>query len=243
VAIVNEALARRAWPGQNPIGRQVEHQAQGGPVMLTVVGVTTNARLVSLNAEAAPFIYVPVAQQDVTRLNLVVRTRDGRSAIPDVRQLIRTMNPNLPVTEAMALTQITALGTIPQRIAAAVAGSLGIVGLLLAGIGIYGVTAYAVSRRTREIGIRMALGADSAKVLRLVLRQTLAVSGIGIIAGIGLAAAGSQLLESLLLGVRGLDPFTFGGACGLFALMTLAASYVPARRAIRVNPVDALRAE
>jgi ABC-type antimicrobial peptide transport system permease subunit len=210
---------------------------------VTVVGVASNAKLVSLNAEPGPFIYVPFAQQDMSRVNVVVRTTDGRTVIPQIRQLVNAMNPHLPVTEAMPLAQITALGVIPQRIAAAVAGSLGIVGLLLAGVGIYGVTAYAVSRRTREIGIRMALGADKRRVMRLVLGQSLVLSGIGVAAGVFLAAVGSRLLESLLLGLRGLDPITFLTACALFVLMTLAASFVPALRAMRVNPVDALRSE
>jgi predicted permease len=243
VAIVNEALARQAWPGQNPIGRQFEHVREEGPLRVTVVGVASNAKLVSLNAEPGPFIYVPFAQQDMSRVNVVVRTTDGRTVIPQIRQLVNAMNPHLPVTEAMPLAQITALGVIPQRIAAAVAGSLGIVGLLLAGVGIYGVTAYAVSRRTREIGIRMALGADKRRVMRLVLGQSLVLSGIGVAAGVFLAAVGSRLLESLLLGLRGLDPITFLTACALFVLMTLAVSFVPALRAMRVNPVDALRSE
>jgi ABC-type antimicrobial peptide transport system permease subunit len=138
---------------------------------------------------------------------------------------------------------VTAIGLVPQRIAAAVAGSLGVVGLLLSAIGIYGVTAYAVSRRTREIGIRMALGADRARVLRLVLRQGLVLAAIGVALGIAIAAAGSRLLESLLFGVRGLDPITFAGACLLFGVVTLAATYIPARRATRVDPMIALRNE
>lgn len=243
VAIINEALARRVWPGQNPLGRQMEQQGRDGPIMLTVVGVTSNAKLVSLNEEAAPFVYVPLAQQYMDSVRLLARTREGRTVIPEIRGILREMNPYLPITEAMPLSQITALGVIPQRIASVVAGSLGVVGLLLAALGIYGVTAYAVSRRTREIGIRMALGADSGMVMRLVVRQSLALAGFGVAAGVLLAGIGSRFLESLLFGVRALDPVTFAGACGLFVMMTMAASFVPARRAMRVNPVEALRAE
>ena len=115
------------------------------------------------------------------------------------------------------------------------------VGLLLAAIGIYGVTAYAVGRRTREIGIRVALGADSNSVLRLMLRQGLGLAAIGVALGVGLAALGSRLLESLLFGIPGLDPVTFGTACVLFAAVTLVATYVPARRATTVDPMVALR--
>jgi ABC-type antimicrobial peptide transport system permease subunit len=117
------------------------------------------------------------------------------------------------------------------------------VGLVLAAIGIYGVTAYAVSRRTREIGIRVALGADEGRVLRLVLGQGLVLAGIGVAIGVVLAGLGSSLLESLLYGVRGLDPLTFGAASLLFAIVTLIATYIPARRAARIDPMVALRAE
>ena len=150
-------------------------------------------------------------------------------------------NPR-PIPPTTAVPQSGPI-TSRSRLAASVAGSLGIVGLLLAAIGIYGVTAYAVSRRTREIGIRIALGADERAVMRLILRQGLTLAGIGVAVGVAIAAAGSKLLESLLFGVRGLDPLTFGGTCLLFAAVTLIASYVPARRAMSVDPMIALRAE
>jgi predicted permease len=243
VVIVNEAFARRAWPGQDPIGRQIEYRGDNGPVLLTVAGVTSNAKLVSLNDETGPFVYVPLAQQYMNRVELLARTSDGRSIVPQIRALLQQMNPNLPVTEATTLSLIISLSLIPQRIAAAVAGSLGLVGLLLAAIGIYGVTSYAVSRRTREIGIRIALGADHGRVIRLVLRQGLALAASGVAIGVAIAAVGSKFLESLLFGVRGLDPITFGGACLLFGVVTLVASYVPARRAAGVDPIVALRNE
>jgi putative ABC transport system permease protein len=172
-----------------------------------------------------------------------VRSSRAGGTIPQIRGVIRSMNPNLPVTEAMPLSEVTAIGLTPQRIAASVAGSLGVVGLLLAAIGIYGVTAYAVSRRTHEIGIRIALGADSGKVLRLVLRQGLILASIGVATGVIVAAAASRLIESLLFGVKGLDPVTFVSACVIFALVTSVASYIPARRAVAVDPMAALRNE
>jgi predicted permease len=243
VAIVNEAFASLVWPGQDPIGRQFEQQHPDGAQVWTVVGVASNAKLVSLEGQPGPFIYLPLAQQFIERTNLVVRSSTGRTLIPDVRAIVRAMNPHLPVTEALALDQITALSLIPQRIAAAVAASLGVVGLLLAVVGIYGVTSYAVSRRTREIGIRMALGADSIDVITLVLRQGAVLAGIGVALGLAIAAAASGALKGLLLGVSALDPLTFGGACLLFAAVTLVASYIPARRATRVAPIAALRRE
>jgi predicted permease len=239
VVIVNEAAARLFWPAGDGLGRQVELEEH----MLTVVGVAKDARLMSLGEPAQPYLYLPLAQQYLPRVSLLVRTTSDRTAIPAVRQLVRAMNPNLPVSEAMPLTEITAIGVVPQRIAAAVAGSLGLVGLLLASIGIYGVTAYSVARRTREIGIRMALGADRSSVLALVLRQGFVLAAIGVAIGVGLSALASRLVESLLFGVPGVDPVTFAGACALFALVTLVATYIPARRAARVDPLRALRVE
>jgi predicted permease len=243
VAIVNEALARRMWPGQEPLGQRLVSENPDETVELTVVGVAADAKLVTLGGAAEPYIYVPMSQQSMSRISLLVRTEGSRSSIPQVRALLREMQPTLPITEAMPLGDITAIGLVPQRIAASVAGSLGLIGLLLAAIGIYGVTAYSVSRRTREIGIRIALGADRGRVLRLVLRQGVVLAAIGVAIGIVLAGLGSTFLESLLFGVRGLDPLTFGAACVLFALVTLVASYLPARRAASVDPMVALRTE
>jgi len=132
---------------------------------------------------------------------------------------------------------------VPQRIAAAVAGTLGVFVLLLAAIGIYGVVAYSVGRRMREIGIRMALGAEPAAIVRLLVRQSLVVTALGILAGLLAGAAAAQILRSLLFGIPALDPIAFGGAASLFAIVSVAASYIPARRALRVDPMIALRAE
>ncbi len=246
VAIVNEAFARRAWPNQDPIGRQLLTNygpGQRGMRPVTVIGVTIDAKLIALNETATPYIYVPLSQQFMSSISILVKHTGHASAIPQVRALLREMSPNLPLTVALPLADVTAIGLVPQRVVASVAGSLGLVGLALAAIGIYGVTAYAVSRRTREIGIRVALGAGEGRVLRLVLRQGLVLAGIGVAIGVVLAGLGSSLLGSLLDGVGGLDPLTFGAACALFAVVTVVATYIPARRAARIEPVSALRAE
>ena len=242
VAIVNEAFARTAWPGQDAIGRQFETDTTEGVRQVTVVGIAADSRFMSAAEPAEPYIYAPLAQVYNGRINLLVKTT-GPSAIPAVRTLVRGMNANLPVTEAMPLSEITALNTIPQRIAGAIAGTLGLLGMLLAGMGIYGVTAYAVSRRTREIGIRMALGADSRDVMGLVLRQGAVLAGTGIGLGLVLAAAGAQVIQSLLYGISGVDPLTFGAACTVFAAIALVATGIPARRALGVDPMVALRNE
>jgi predicted permease len=243
VIIINETMARSVWQTADVLGRQFESDAMGGTTTtLTVVGIAPDAQVDTLGAPVRPMVYVPIAQRFVSRLSLMVKS-DAGGTIPGIRALVREMNPNLPVTTAMPLEQITALALIPQRIAGAVAATLGVVVLLLAAIGIYGVTSYSVNRRTREIGIRMALGADRGTVLRLVIRQGVVLTGAGIGLGLALGAAGAQLLRSLLFGVSALDPVAFGGAALLFAIVAIAASYLPARRATHVDPMLALRAE
>jgi hypothetical protein len=225
------------------LGRQFESDAIGtAATTLTVVGVAPDAQVDTLGARVRPMVYVAIKQRYRSRLSLLVKSASG-GTIPHVRALVRELEPNLPVTTAMPLEQVTAVGLIPQRVAGAVAASLGVVVLLLAAIGIYGVTSYSVNRRTREIGIRMALGADRATVLRLVVRQGVVLTGLGIVLGLAAGAAGAQLLRSLLFGVSALDPVAFGGAALLFGVVSLAASYLPARRATRVDPMFALRAE
>jgi putative ABC transport system permease protein len=244
VGIVNEAMARAIWGTPDALGRTIEvnDSAPGTWEPVTIVGIAANAQVMALGGTVDPYLYVPLAQRYTPRVSLVVKNAGG-SAIPQVRALVHEMNPNLPIAQAMPLSDVTAVGLIPQRIAAGVAGSLGIVGLLLAAIGIYGVTSYSVARRVREIGIRVALGADGSSVLRLILRQGFVLTLAGV--GIGLAAGAlvSQVVRSLLLGVASLDPVTFGGGAALFLVVALAASYLPARRATKVDPMVALRAE
>ena len=245
VAIVNEAMARLRLEHARRARTddRGERRSVGTWQPVTIVGVAADAQVITLGGTVEPYIYVPVAQRYVPRVSLVVKTAGG-TAIPQVRALLREMNPNLPVAQALPLTEVTALRLIPQRIAAGVAGSLGVVGLLLAAIGIYGVTSYSVSRRVREIGIRVALGADGHTVLRLVLRQGIVLTLIGV--GIGLAAgaarvagAASRCCSASARSIRSPS----AGAPRLFVAVALAASYFPARRATRVDPMVALRAE
>jgi putative ABC transport system permease protein len=174
-------------------------------------------------------------------MTVAARSRHGERLSDELRTLIRSMNPNLPIVTSQTLEDSTALGFMTQRIVASVSGSLGSVGLLLAAIGIYGVTAYTVARRSREIGIRIALGAQRRDIATMVLVQGLWLAGIGSAIGLALAAFASQALAGYLFGIPPIDPPTFLGAAVLFATIAAVASYIPARRATRVDPLMALR--
>ena len=245
--VVNETAAREWWPGQDPVGQRIFQQQDGAEssamTPLVVVGVARDAKYRYLGDVPRPFVFVPLAQQYMSRMTIVARTKDGRRIAADLRALVAALNPNLPIVTAQTLEDYTAIGLVPQRVAASVAGSLGIVGLLLAAFGVYGATAYAVARRTRDIGIRMALGAGRRDVVALVLGQGMALVGAGAAIGLALAAGGARLLGTLLFGVPALDLITFGGASLLFVLVGLAACYVPTRRAVAIDAMEALRYE
>jgi ABC-type antimicrobial peptide transport system permease subunit len=189
-------------------------------------------------------VYAPLQQRYTPRLTIMARDAGGRRLAADIRSAVQSLDANLPILSARTLEdEITGPVQTQLRIAASVSGSVGIVSLLLAAIGIYGVTAYVAGRRTREIGIRLALGADRGQILGMILRQGMALVAIGSGVGLLLAAVASRSLTRLLFGVPPLDPVSFGGAALLFAAIGLAACYVPARRATGVDAMDALRCE
>jgi predicted permease len=248
VVIVNQTAAQRWWGTQDVIGKTLLQQSgrpaePGATRTLTVVAVARDTKYRSLGEEPRPFVYVPTQQQFVPRTTIVARSTQGQRLTADLRKLLASMNPNLPIVTAQTFEDYASLGLVPQRVAASVTASLGLVGLLLAAIGIYGVTAYMVTSRTREIGIRMALGAQQRDVVRLVLRQGMTLALVGVAIGLALAAAVSRALASLLFGVGAADPLAFGGSALVFCAIGLAACYVPARRATNIQAMDALRYE
>jgi predicted permease len=244
VAVVNETFARRAWPGERAVGKTlVQQRLPDDPVReLHVVGVARDGKYRSLGEAPRAFIYVPLAQQYTGDLSLLVRT-DGASALADVRALLRNLDPNLPIVGARSLEAATETGLLPQRLAAVLAASFGFVGLLLASIGIYGITAFSVTQRTREIGVRVALGATARTVQRLVVGQAMRMAVIGVGVGLAAAAGATRLLGGMLYGIAPLDPVSFGTGAALFCGLALAASWLPARGAASLNPVEALRTE
>ena len=239
VAIVNETLARRMFGTDDVVGRTFRNEDR----TVTVVGVARDAKYRSLGESPRGFVYVPFAQWYFTRMSLMVRTGTEGTMAPSLRRTVAELDPALPILDQRRLVDQIAVSLFPQRVALWVAGSLGGVALLLALLGIYGVTAYGVTQRTREIGIRIALGAERERVLALVLRQGVVLAAMGVGAGLLLALAATRVLASLLYGVAATDPIAIGGAAVVLVGAALVASWLPARRAAGVDPAVALRGE
>ncbi len=243
VAIVNETLASLFWPGQNPVGQKLLNPHDAGVRELEVIGVARNQKYRSLGDEPRNFVYVPLRQNYMGNLNLLLRSEPGVAVFAEARKLVRSMNPYLPLLYTQSMEELAGVGLLPQRMAGWVASSLGVVGLLLAATGLYGVTAFSTTQRTREFGIRMALGAGRGDVLGLVLGQGMKLAAVGVALGLVLAVAATQLLSSLLFGVSPQDPLVLGVVAAGLGGVALLASYVPARRATKVDPMIALRYE
>lgn len=240
VIIVNRAFAERFWPGEDPIGRRVSLEGDAAEV----VGIVRNARYYDIADEAALHFWLPFGQSFSHAMTVHVRTSgDPRPLLPALREEVRAIDGLLPVVEADLMEIIVAGATLPQRIMSMVFGAAGAVGLGLAMLGIYGVMAYAVSQRTHEIGVRIALGAHPKNVVMMVVREGLGLSGVGLAVGLLLAAILAQLLRAVLFGVSPLDPVSLGGGLFLLALASVGASLPAALRAARVDPVKSLRAE
>lgn len=243
VVMVNEAFARRYWPGQDPIGKGVSLSGPDGPFR-PVVGVVADGKYRSLAEDPLPFLYIPAAQQNRATMTLHVRTRDDPTALLErLRQEVRALDPSLPIINPTTLQDQIGIAVLPQRLAATLLSAFGLVAVLLAVIGLYGVMAYAVSQRTREFGIRTALGATRRDVAALVVSEGLVLAAVGTLLGVAASVAVTRLARALLFEVSPTDPIVFGGVTALLLGVTVLASYVPARRAARVQPMEALRYE
>jgi putative ABC transport system permease protein len=243
VAIINETFARRFWPGEDPIGKRF---ALGGPESpkMQVIGVAQDGKYTGLNENRWPFVYRPQWQYRVGATTIVVRAEsDSQKMIALVRGELQQLDPNLPIASARTLVERLSAPLLPARIVASALGGFGLLALLLAAIGIYGVMSYAVSRRTREIGVRMALGAQRGDVLRLVMGQGTALTLMGVAVGLLAAFGLTRLMKSVLFGVSATDPLTYVGVAALLTCVALLACYIPARRATKVDPMIALRCE
>ena len=242
VAMVNESFARHYWPGADPIGKRITLIE---PV--TVVGVLRDVKTEHLDERPQPVAYFPLAQQPswyLDKMYALVRT-DGapEGVLPAVVHTLRNVDPRVPVEHVAAFDDVLANVLMPQRLAAAVLAALGLMAIIVAAVGMYGVLAYVVSQRVREIGIRMALGARRGAVLGLVVGYHMRRVCIGIAIGLVIAAATTRAIANLIYGVSPLDGWTYACTAGLLAAVGLGAAYVPARRAVQVSPVEAIRAE
>nr|MDQ3308503.1 ABC transporter permease [Gemmatimonadota bacterium] len=239
VAVISESMAHRFWPGTDPIGKHF----RWGPNSIEIIGITGEVQTQTLGEAPKPFLYLPFAQDYGDNMQLLVRTAGAVGAAGGMlRREVRALDPDIVLPVVAPLREVI-VALMPQRIIATLIGTFGLVGLLLAAVGVYGVVAYLVVQRTREIGVRMALGARTGDVLRLVLRRGVVLTGIGLGLGLLLSLGLTRFISGLLVGVSPTDPGRFAGVVLLLASVALLASYLPARRATRVDPMVALRSE
>jgi putative ABC transport system permease protein len=246
VALVNAAMEKKYWPDQNVLGKQVGPASARYP-LLTIVGVVPDIKHISLREETAPEMYVLYTQKpwpSMLNLRVALRTKtDPASMTASVREAIHSIDPDLPLANVETLTTLAADSMSQPRFSMLLLGSFGLLALLLASVGMYGVISYSVTQRTQEIGIRMALGAEGRNVFGMVMGQGARLVGLGIALGLVAALGVTHLLASFLYGVQATDPFTFAVVSLLLVGTALLACYLPARRATRVDPMVALRHE
>jgi putative ABC transport system permease protein len=245
VAVINRTLANQLFAGQDPIGRRIRViNPEYSSAWRTIVGVVGDMHYRGLDGDVQPTLYASFEQTPFPWLYVMVRTTGDPSAVAtSIRGVVRSVDPNLSAASVRQMTDVVA-GTVAEpRFTMLLVSGFAMLALVLAAVGIYGVIAYSVTQRTQEIGLRMALGAERSTVLSMVIREGLFVATIGVGLGLGAALLGSKLMTDLLVGITPHDPATFAGSAGVLLFVALAASYLPARRATRVDPMIALRAE
>ena len=240
VAVVNETFAKRYFPAGNAVGAIIREDSTD----ITIIGVARDSKFARLDEEAAPFLYLPVSQKWQSSSNLLIKTRGVPELVTNalLREL-SALDPLLPPPRVTTLRQATAVVLLPQRVAAAVTGALGVVGLLLAAVGLYGVLSFSTAQRTREIGVRLALGASRVGIVRLVVGDGFRLVAVGIVAGLALAALATQALRPFLFGLNPLDPVTFATIGMVLLAVAMLATWLPARRASGVDPMASMRSE
>ncbi len=243
VAIVNETLVKQLLPGENPIGKRFRHDPKQGE-WREIVGVVEDGKYRSLAEAPMPATFEVLDQSWSASTNLIARSQLPEDQVTAIlRRAVMDLDSTITLASAGSWTNQLGLVLFPARIAAVVLGAFGLLAIVLAATGVYGITAYAVSRRTREIGIRIALGAKSGEVLRVVLAHTAILVGAGAVIGTGLAIVSGRFFGQILYGISATDPATYAVAIGMMGLVALAACWFPARRAMTVDPVRALRTE
>lgn len=245
IVVVDENMARIYRPNADPVGKRLKFGgADNNNPWMTVVGVVGNVKQYALDADSRVALYLPHLQRVVGSLSIVARTtNDPVSVAAAITREARALDPNIALYDVKTMEQWLSESLARRRFAMLMLGLFALVAMLLAGVGIYGVMSYTVAQRTREIGIRVALGAQTRDVLRLIVRQGMSLAGIGVGLGLVAAIAATRLMVSLLFGVRATDPITFAAIALLLAGVTLLACWIPARRATKVDPMVALRCE
>ncbi|MFC1639742.1 ABC transporter permease, partial [Gemmatimonadota bacterium] len=240
VLIVNQQFANRFWPGEDVIGRTV----RTGGEDREVVGVVPTGKYFSLGEEPSDFMYLAHAQDWSFPMTAHIRTTGDPNALaPLVREEVQRLDASMPIADLRTMTNTLGVSLFPARLGGAALGIFGILGMILAAVGIYSVMAYSVSQRVHEIGIRVALGAASGNVVGMVMKNGMATVGIGVLLGASIAVGTSRLMENMIYGVSAIDPVTFVGIPGMLCVVALLATYLPARRAASVDPMRALRSE
>jgi predicted permease len=242
-AVISESLAAAQWPNQDPLGRFIQFGNMDGNLRgFRIVGIVSDVREVSPETVPGPLFYGYYKQRMASRYTVVVRTTAGTALSPTIRQTVRAIDPDLPL-QVRTIEEAFDRALAGRRFSLTLIGVFSATALILATLGIYGLVAYLVAERTREIGIRLALGAESTDVLRLVLGKGVLLALSGIVVGLAAAMVLTRFLEGMLFGVTPTDPLALTAVMGVTLVAVVGASYVPARRAMRVPPVIAMRVE
>jgi ABC-type antimicrobial peptide transport system permease subunit len=240
VVVVSEAFAKRYFKDRDPIGATIKTRGKEH----TIVGVVRDVVKERVGQPATPYMYFVAAQQFADEVYFIVRTKlDPHSVIGPVRTALQSVDPNLPLLDPQTMTESMAAGMFVQSIGAVILAFLGLLALVMAAVGLYGVLAFAVSLRTREIGVRIALGAAASSVVGMVVGQAARMVFVGGVIGSGLAIAVAVALRSQLFGVKPADPVTLAAVALILAVVAVAAAAIPARRATRISPIVSLRSE
>jgi predicted permease len=244
VAIINDQLAERFWPGENPIDQRVTVNWLRRPLTLRVVGVVGRLRHDALDSDPRPELFMPLAQTAFGSMTFVVRTGgDAAALIPSLRSRIWEIDPTLPVYDASTVDALVAHSLAPRRFVTNLLSVLAGLAFVLATLGIYGIVTFSTAQRRREIGVRMAVGGKASDILALVLGEGARLIGLGVLLGLLGSLAATRVIAALLYGISPADPLTLAGTTALLALVALIACYLPARRATRIDPLAALRAQ